>query len=135
MHANRRTDLQEASVGDIVAAIGLKATTTGNTLSDTKHPILLEMMKFPEPVVSVAIEPKTKADLDKLDQGLRRLSDEDPTFRVFANEETGQTILAGMGELHLEIIVDRLLREFGVQANVGSPEGGLQRDDYNGGRG
>ena len=121
MHANRRTDVQEASVGDIVAAIGLKATTTGNTLSDVKHPILLEMMKFPEPVVSVAIEPKTKADLDKLDQGLRRLSDEDPTFRVFANEETGQTIISGMGELHLEIIVDRLLREFGVQANVGSP--------------
>jgi elongation factor G len=121
MHANRRTDLQEASVGDIVAAIGLKVTTTGNTLSDVKHPILLEMMKFPEPVVSVAIEPKTKADLDKLDQGLRRLSDEDPTFRVYANEETGQTIISGMGELHLEIIVDRLLREFGVQANVGSP--------------
>jgi len=121
MHANRRTDVQEASVGDIVAAIGLKATTTGNTLSEVKHPILLEMMKFPEPVVSVAIEPKTKADLDKLDQGLRRLSDEDPTFRVFANEETGQTIISGMGELHLEIIVDRLLREFGVQANVGSP--------------
>jgi elongation factor G len=121
MHANRRTDLQEASVGDIVAAIGLKATTTGNTLADIKHPILLEMMKFPEPVVSVAIEPKTKADLDKLDQGLRRLSDEDPTFRVFANEETGQTIISGMGELHLEIIVDRLKREFGVQANVGSP--------------
>ena len=122
MHANRRTDVQEASVGDIVAAIGLKATTTGNTLSDVKHPILLEMMKFPEPVVSVAIEPKTKADLDKLDQGLRRLSDEDPTFRVFSNEETGQTIISGMGELHLEIIVDRLLREFGVQANVGSPK-------------
>ena len=121
MHANRRTDVQEASVGDIVAAIGLKTTTTGNTLSDVKHPILLEMMKFPEPVVSVAIEPKTKADLDKLDQGLRRLSDEDPTFRVFSNEETGQTIISGMGELHLEIIVDRLLREFGVQANVGSP--------------
>jgi len=121
MHANRRTDVQEASVGDIVAAIGLKATTTGNTLSDVKHPILLEMMKFPEPVVSVAIEPKTKSDLDKLDQGLRRLSDEDPTFRVFANEETGQTVISGMGELHLEIIVDRLLREFGVQANVGSP--------------
>jgi elongation factor G len=122
MHANRRTDLQEASVGDIVAAIGLKSTTTGNTLSDIKHPILLEMMKFPEPVVSVAIEPKTKADLDKLDQGLRRLSDEDPTFRVIANEETGQTVISGMGELHLEIIVDRLLREFGVQANVGSPK-------------
>jgi elongation factor G len=122
MHANRRTDVQEASVGDIVAAIGLKATTTGNTLSDVKHPILLEMMKFPEPVVSVAIEPKTKADLDKLDQGLRRLSDEDPTFRVFANEETGQTVISGMGELHLEIIVDRLLREFGVHANVGSPK-------------
>ena len=121
MHANRRTDMQEASVGDIVAAIGLKTTTTGNTLSDVKHPILLEMMKFPEPVVSVAIEPKTKADLDKLDQGLRRLSDEDPTFRVYANEETGQTVISGMGELHLEIIVDRLLREFGVQANVGSP--------------
>ncbi len=121
MHANRRTDVQEASVGDIVAAIGLKVTTTGNTLADIRHPILLEMMKFPEPVISVAIEPKTKADLDKLDQGLRRLSDEDPTFRVVANEETGQTVISGMGELHLEIIVDRLRREFGVQASVGSP--------------
>ncbi len=121
MHANRRTDLPEARTGDIVAAIGLKATTTGNTLCETQHPILLEMMKFPEPVVSVAIEPKTKADLEKLDQSLRKLSDEDPTFRVTSNEETGQTIISGMGELHLEIIIDRLLREFGVKANVGSP--------------
>ena len=121
MHANRRQDLEEAKAGDIVAAIGLKNTTTGNTISDPDHPILLEVMKFPAPVVSVAIEPKTKADMDKLGESLQKLAEEDPTFRVESNEETGQTIISGMGELHLEIIVDRLLREFKVQANVGSP--------------
>ncbi len=121
MHANRRQDLEEAKAGDIVAAIGLKNTTTGNTICDPDHPILLEVMKFPAPVVSVAIEPKTKADLDKLGESLQKLAEEDPTFRVESNEETGQTIISGMGELHLEIIVDRLLREFRVQANVGSP--------------
>lgn len=121
MHANRRQDLEEARAGDIVAAIGLKNTTTGNTICDPAHPILLEVMKFPAPVVSVAIEPRTKADLDKLGESLQKLAEEDPTFRVESNEETGQTIISGMGELHLEIIVDRLLREFKVQANVGSP--------------
>ncbi|MBK7090202.1 MAG: elongation factor G [bacterium] len=121
MHANRRQDLEVATAGDIVAAIGLKNTTTGNTICDPDHPILLEVMKFPAPVVSVAIEPKTKADLDKLGESLQKLAEEDPTFRVESNEETGQTIISGMGELHLEIIVDRLLREFKVQANVGSP--------------
>jgi elongation factor G len=121
MHANRRQDLQEVTAGDIVVAIGLKHTTTGNTLTDINHPILLEMMKFPEPVVSVAIEPKTKADLERLQETLHRLSEEDPTFRVASNEETGQTVISGMGELHLEILVDRMLREFSVKANVGNP--------------
>ncbi|MCK4856402.1 MAG: elongation factor G [candidate division Zixibacteria bacterium] len=121
MHANRRRSLQEAGAGEIVAAVGLKDTTTGNTLADAKHPILLEMISFPEPVVSVAIEPKTKADQDKLSEVLKRLADEDPTFKVEINQETGQTVISGMGELHLEILVDRMLREFKVHANVGNP--------------
>jgi elongation factor G len=122
MHANHREDIEKASAGDIVAAVGLKTVTTGDTLSDTSKPIVLEQMTFPDPVISVAIEPKTKADQDKLAQALGRLSEEDPTFRVRTDEETGQTLIAGMGELHLEIIVDRLTREFNVDANVGAPQ-------------
>ncbi len=108
--------------GDIAAAVGLKGTSTGDTLADEEHPILLEAMEFPEPVISVAIEPRTKADQDKLGMALQRLSEEDPTFRVRSDEETGQNIIAGMGELHLEVIVDRLTREFNVDANVGKPQ-------------
>jgi elongation factor G len=122
MHANHREEREEIGAGEIVAAVGLKATTTGDTLALDTAPIRLESMEFPDPVISVAIEPKTKADQDKLSQGLTRLSDEDPTFRVQTDEETGQTLIAGMGELHLEIIVDRLLREFSVDANVGRPQ-------------
>ncbi len=122
MHANHREERDEIGAGEIVAAVGLKATTTGDTLATETAPIRLESMQFPEPVISVAIEPKTKADQDKLSQGLTRLVDEDPTFRVRTDEETGQTLIAGMGELHLEIIVDRLLREFSVDANVGRPQ-------------
>lgn len=122
MHANTREDLDTVYAGDIVAAVGLKNTRTGHTLSDPDKPIILESMDFPEPVISVAIEPKTKADADKLSQALMRLSDEDPTFRVATEEETGQTLISGMGELHLEIIVDRLLREFRVDARVGKPQ-------------
>ena len=122
MHANHREDIQAARAGDIVAIVGLKNTKTGDTLSDPKHLIRLESMQFPEPVISVAVEPKTKADQDKLSQSLAKLSDEDPTFRVRTDEETGQTIISGMGELHLEIIVDRLLREFKVGANIGQPQ-------------
>ncbi len=122
MHANHREDIEVARSGDIVAIVGLKHTKTGDTLSDPKHPILLESMNFPEPVISVAVEPKTKADQDKLSQSLAKLSDEDPTFRIRTDEETGQTIISGMGELHLEIIVDRLLREFKVGANIGQPQ-------------
>ena len=122
MHANHREDIDKAGAGDIVAAVGLKTVTTGDTLSDVSKPIILERMTFPEPVISVAIEPKTKADQDRLAQGLQRLSEEDPTFRVRSDEETGQTLIAGMGELHLEIIVDRLKREFTVDANVGAPQ-------------
>jgi elongation factor G len=122
MHAIRREDVEEVATGDIAAAVGLKGTTTGDTLADEDHPILLESISFPEPVISVAIEPKTKVDQDKLGLGLQRLSEEDPTFRVFTDEDTGQNIIAGMGELHLEIIVDRLLREFKVDANVGKPQ-------------
>jgi len=122
MHANHREELQEAKAGDIVAAVGLKNTATGDTLCDEKNPILLETMVFPEPVISIAIEPKTKADQDKLGVALGRLAEEDPTFRVYSDEETGQTIIQGMGELHLEVIVDRLLREFKVEANVGQPQ-------------
>jgi elongation factor G len=122
MHANHREDVEKASAGDIVAAVGLKSTTTGDTLADPANPIVLEQMTFPDPVISVAIEPKTKADQDKLATALQRLSEEDPTFRVRTDEETGQTLIAGMGELHLEIIVDRLTREFNVDANVGAPQ-------------
>ncbi len=122
MHANRREDVNEISCGDIAAAVGLKFTKTGHTLSDPNKPILLESMEFPEPVISVAIEPNTKADQEKLYDALAKLSEEDPTFKVYTDEETGQTIIAGMGELHLEIIIDRLKREFNVQAKVGQPQ-------------
>ncbi|MDI3270733.1 MAG: elongation factor G, partial [Bacillota bacterium] len=122
MHANHREDVAEVATGDIAAAVGLKVTTTGDTLCDEQHPILLEAMDFPEPVIDVAIEPKTKADMDKMGEALAKLSEEDPTFRMRTDQETGQTIIAGMGELHLEVIVDRLLREFKVQANVGKPQ-------------
>jgi len=122
MHAIRREDVDEVFTGDIAAAVGLKFTTTGDTLADEGHPILLESITFPEPVISVAIEPKTKADQDKLGIGLQRLTEEDPTFKVHTDDETGQTIIAGMGELHLEIIIDRLMREFNVDANQGKPQ-------------
>ncbi|HKW70570.1 MAG TPA: elongation factor G [Candidatus Dormibacteraeota bacterium] len=122
MHAIRREDVDEVFTGDIVAAVGLKSTTTGDTLCDESHPIVLEAITFPEPVISVAIEPKTKADQEKLGMALQRLSEEDPTFKVHTDEETGQTIIEGMGELHLEIIIDRLLREFRVDANQGKPQ-------------
>ena len=122
MHSNHRKDLDVVYAGDIAAAIGLKNTTTGNTLCDEKHPIVLESMKFPEPVIRVAIEPKTKAGQEKMGIALAKLAEEDPTFKTYTDEETGQTIIAGMGELHLEIIVDRLLREFKVEANVGAPQ-------------
>jgi elongation factor G len=122
MHANHREERDEIGAGEIAAGVGLKATTTGDTLSDEKAPIVLESMTFPDPVISVAIEPKTKGDQDKLSAGLARLAEEDPTFRVAGDEETGQTLISGMGELHLEIIVDRLMREFKVDANVGRPQ-------------
>jgi elongation factor G len=122
MHANHREDVDSVSAGDIVAAVGLKSTTTGDTLTDTADPVILERMTFPEPVIHLAIEPKTKQDQEKLTTALQRLSDEDPTFRMRTDEETGQTLIAGMGELHLEIIVDRLMREFSVDANVGNPQ-------------
>jgi len=122
MHANKREDLQSASTGDIAAAVGLRFTKTGDTLCDVKHPITLESMVFPTPVISVAIEPKTKADQDKLMETMSRLMEEDPTFRVHSDEETGQTLIKGMGELHLEVIVDRLVREFKLQANIGKPQ-------------
>jgi elongation factor G len=122
MHANKREEIKEVNAGDIAAAVGLKSTTTGDTLSDEKKPIILEKMVFPEPVISLAIEPKTKADQEKLGQGMAKLMAEDPTFRVATDEQTGQVVIAGMGELHLEIIVDRLKREFGVEASVGKPQ-------------
>ena len=122
MHANHREDIEEVFSGDIEAAVGLKNTTTGDTLCDEKHPIILESMEFPEPVIRVAIEPKTKAGQEKMTMALIKLAEEDPTFKTYTDEETGQTIIAGMGELHLEIIVDRLLREFKVEANVGAPQ-------------
>ena len=122
MHANHREDLSVAYSGDIAAAVGLKNTTTGDTLCDEKHPIVLESMEFPEPVIRVAIEPKTKAGQEKMAIALQKLAEEDPTFKTYTDEESGQTIIAGMGELHLEIIVDRLLREFKVEANVGKPQ-------------
>ncbi len=122
MHANHREDITQVYSGDIAAAVGLKNTTTGDTLCDEKYPIVLESMEFPEPVIRVAIEPKTKAGQEKMDIALGKLAEEDPTFKAYTDEETGQTIIAGMGELHLEIIVDRLLREFRVEANVGRPQ-------------
>jgi elongation factor G len=122
MHANSREEIKEVHAGDIAALVGLKNTLTGHTLADDKHPILLETIEFPEPVIRIAIEPKTKADQEKMGIGLNKLAEEDPTFRMYTDEDTGQTIIAGMGELHLEIIVDRLKREFKVEANVGKPQ-------------
>ena len=122
MHANHREDIETVYAGDIAAVVGLKNTTTGDTLCDEKYPIVLESMNFPDPVIRVAIEPKTKAGQEKMGIGLQKLAEEDPTFKCYTDEETGQTIIAGMGELHLEIIVDRLLREFKVEANVGKPQ-------------
>ena len=122
MHANHRAELDKVYSGDIAAVVGFKNTTTGDTICDEQHPVILESMEFPEPVIEVAIEPKTKAGQGKMSEALAKLAEEDPTFRAYTNEETGQTIIAGMGELHLEIIVDRLLREFKVEANVGAPQ-------------
>jgi Translation elongation factors (GTPases) len=122
MHANKREEIKESYAGDIGAAVGLKFTTTGDTLCDPDNPIILESMEFPDPVIEVAIEPKTKAGQEKMGIGLAKLAEEDPTFKTYTNPDTGQTIIAGMGELHLEIIVDRLLREFKVEANVGKPQ-------------
>ena len=133
MHANHREEREEIGAGDIAAAVGLKFTTTGDTLAVGSAPIVLESMSFPDPVISVAIEPKTKADQDKLSQALQRLAEEDPTFRVSSDEETGQTLIAGMGELHLEIIVDRLLREF-RRGQRRPAAGGLSGDDHAAGR-
>jgi elongation factor G len=122
MHANHREEIEEVYAGDIAAAVGLKETYTGDTLSDPDHPVILESMSFPEPVIEVAIEPRTKADQDKLGVALQRLAEEDPTFRVKTDAESGQTLIAGMGELHLDVLVDRMVREFRVAANVGKPQ-------------
>jgi len=122
MHANKRQELDKVYAGDIAAAVGFKTTSTGDTICDEQHPVILESMEFPEPVIDIAIEPKTKAGQDKMGDALVKLAEEDPTFRVHTDKETGQTIISGMGELHLEIIVDRLLREFKVEANVGAPQ-------------
>src|SRR5438309_4785858 len=122
MHANQRDEIKEVRAGDIAAAVGLKDVTTGETLCDPDEVIILEKMVFPEPVIHVAVEPKTKADQEKMGVALHRLAQEDPSFRVHTDEESGQTIISGMGELHLEIIVDRMKREFGVEANVGKPQ-------------
>ncbi len=122
MHANKREDIETVFSGDIAAAVGLKNTTTGDTLCDEKRAIILESLDFPDPVIEIAIEPKTKAGQEKMGMALAKLAEEDPTFKTYTNDETGQTIIAGMGELHLEIIVDRLLREFKVEANVGKPQ-------------
>jgi elongation factor G len=122
MHANHREEIEEVRAGDIAAAIGLRKTSTGDTLCEEKHPLVLENISFPDPVISVAVEPRSKADQDKMGLALQKLAEEDPTFRVRTDEETGQTVISGMGELHLEIIVDRLLREFRVEANVGRPQ-------------
>ncbi|MCL6451793.1 MAG: elongation factor G, partial [Acetobacteraceae bacterium] len=134
MHADHREEIEQVMTGDIAAAVGLKEVYTGDTLCDERHPLVLESMQFPEPVISVAIEPRTKADQDRMGQSLGRLAEEDPTFRTHQDQETGQTIISGMGELHLEIIVDRLLREFKVQANVGRPQVAYRRP-YGGRRG
>lgn len=122
MHANSREEIATVYAGDIAAAVGLKDTTTGDTLCDEKDLVILESMEFPEPVIDVAIEPKSKADQDKMGIALAKLAEEDPTFRTQTNPETGQTIISGMGELHLDIIVDRMKREFKVEANVGAPQ-------------
>ena len=122
MHANSRKEIDQVWAGDIAAAVGLKVTTTGDTLCDEKDPIILESMEFPEPVIELSLEPKTKADQDKMGLALAKLAEEDPTFKTYTNEETGQTIIAGVGELHLDIIVDRLRREFKVEANIGKPQ-------------
>jgi elongation factor G len=122
MHANSREEIDEVRAGDIAAAIGLKDTTTGDTLCDLAHPVILEKMVFPEPVISLALEPASKAASEKLSLGLQKLAEEDPTFKTYTDQETGQTIIAGMGELHLDIIVDRLKREFNVESNVGAPQ-------------
>ena len=135
MHANHREDKDAIYAGDIMAVVGLKNTTTGDTLSDIAHPIVLEALEFPEPVIHVAVEPKTKADQDKLARALYALSEEDPTFRVRSDEETGQTVISGMGELHLEVLVDRMLREFSVDANVGKPQVAYRDDPRHGGEG
>ena len=134
MHANDRKEIKEVRAGDIAAAVGLKDVTTGDTLCALDKVITLERMEFPEPVISVAVEPKTKADQDKMGTALGKLAQEDPSFRVHTDEESGQTIISGMGELHLEIIVDRMRREFGVDANVGAPAGQLPRDHPDRGR-
>src|SRR5438445_7559720 len=122
MHANKREEIKEVYAGDIAAAVGLKDATTGDTLCDPEHVIILERMIFPEPVISQAVEPKTKPDQEKMGVALNRLAQEDPSFRVHTDEESGQTIISGMGELHLEILVDRMRREFGVEATVGKPQ-------------
>ena len=122
MHANKRTEIDKVYSGDIAAAVGFKFTTTGDTICDEQHPVILESMEFPEPVIELAIEPKTKNDQGKMGEALAKLAEEDPTFKAHTDQETGQTIIAGMGELHLEVIVDRLLREFKVEANVGAPQ-------------
>ena len=122
MHANKREEIQEILAGDICAAVGLKTVSTGDTICDEEHPIVLEAIDFPTPVIQLAVEPKTKADQEKMGMAIQKLAQEDPTFRVNTDPETGQTILSGMGELHLEIIVDRMMREFGVAANVGKPQ-------------
>ncbi len=130
MHANKREELKECHAGNIYAAVGLRDTRTGDTLCDEKSPVLLEKMTFPDPVISIAIEPKTQADIDKLGVSLSKLAYEDPSFRTFTNEETGQTIIAGMGELHLEIIVDRLKREFKVECQRRQARGRVPRSDH-----
>ncbi|MGA2992143.1 MAG: elongation factor G, partial [Candidatus Korobacteraceae bacterium] len=122
MHANKREEITEVLAGDICACVGLKNVTTGDTISDEKHPIVLESIEFPDPVISVAVEPKTKSDQEKMSIALSKLAQEDPTFRVVTDQESGQTIISGMGELHLEILVDRMMREFSVEANVGKPQ-------------
>ena len=122
MHANKREEIQEILAGDICAAVGLKTVSTGDTICDDEHPVVLESIDFPTPVIQLAVEPKTKADQEKMGMAIHKLAQEDPTFRVNTDPETGQTILSGMGELHLEIIVDRMMREFGVAANVGKPQ-------------
>ena len=135
MHANHREEIDEVYAGDIGAIVGLKDTFTGDTLCDPEHPILLENITFPEPVIEVKIEPKTKADQDKMGIALQRLAEEDPTFRVHTDPESGETLIAGMGELHLEVIVDRMVREFKVAANVGRPQVSYRETIRRAGRG